>query len=332
MSRDLSYSRYFALTLIFVIALYISGLIIPIKALKYSSPLFLGKFTGNIFPTFAKSWQSIAAATLALAATSLMLSRFSDRYSTGYSHFVPIIFFVITLSNPYSVHLSPFHVSALLLVPALNYFFHFEVAEQNFSHIFVSNFLLAIAICFCPPLIWLTPVLLLSGVNLAEEKLKFIFTFILSLAMPFGVISAILFIRYGSGAVTEVLPEFSAGILDIGVDNFHISLASICKTATLIIFAIVSILTVLKNIGRFKITKYKVYIRLIIILISITVINALFTPDMRQPWSVIVAVPLSLVGNELYNADNTPAGNHTGILTVVIILIITVERITYFIK
>ncbi|MBQ0123738.1 MAG: hypothetical protein KBS58_02720 [Bacteroidales bacterium] len=332
MSRNLSYSRYFTLTFMFVIALYISGLIIPIKALEYSSPLFFGKFTGESFLTFAKPWQSVTAATLLLVATGLMLARFTDRYSTGYRYFVPMIFLILALSNPYSIYLSPFHVAAFLLVPVLNYFFYYEAAGQNVSHLFVSNFLMAIAVCFCPPLIWLAPVLLFSGIDLADDKLKYIFSFILSLAMPFGVVSAIIYLVYGIDTAMGVLPEFSARILDIGLDNLHISLATICKMATLTIFAIVSILTILKNLGRFKISKYKVYIRLIFILISTAVIAAVFSTGTRHPWSIIAAVPLSLVGNELYNAENVRVGKHTGILTMVIILIIIVERVTYFIK
>lgn len=331
MSGTRSHGGFFTLAIIFIIALYFSALALPARPLESGSTLFLARFfdTAAIFSTTPV--QAVAAAAV-LVCTCLLLLKFANSFSNGLNHFIPVIYLILVLSNPASAYLTPFHISAIMLVPALHFYFQYIVVEHDMSHLFISGFLMDLAICCCPPLFWLTPFMLVLGIGLTDEKFKYTVAFILSIAVPICLVSAVVYLVYGVDEALGVLPEFVSGVTPVFISGKHISLVSVGKMVVLTIFVITGVVTVLRNLGSYKITKYRIYVRLILLLLILTATGIIFASDSRDPWLILSSIPVSLICNETFNEDSRNAGKRLGTLMAVVLLVITVERVSLFIK
>ena len=331
MSNERQHNGYFVLAILFLVALYVTDLVIRPKAMTYPGPLFISKFADT---SLWYSWNipSIVAAILLLTGTALALTRIANRYSSGFTFFIPIAYLAITLCNPGSAMLTPFHFAALLLVPSLHFYFHYGVAEQNVSHLFVSGFLLDMAVCFCPPVIWLAPVLMLTGLGFSEEKAKYLVACLLSITLPLIMAASVVYLTLGLDEAVSVFPDLLARATDAGIGHIHLTMAAVCRIVAISVIAIYGTLTVFRNLGGYKIAKYQVYTRLAIIMLALVAISIVFAGDTDRPWSILTAMPAVLLTNELFNADNRVGSKHTGTLILIAVLVIAVERTIYFIR
>lgn len=324
-------NSYLALFVAFAAGLVISGLFLQTRPLSYPNPLFLSSFADFDNWSF-DGWLSKVTAIVLLLATAGATVRTARRFSSGFCHFAPVFFMIVTAANPYSLMVSPFHPAALLFIASIYYFFHFITIDHNISQLFVSNLFLDLAVCFCPSLIWIAPFMMVMGLNLIEYKIKYIISHILSLILPFVIMASVLYLRSGLDEAVTIFPQLAREATNTGFSHISVTLPAICRMLSVAVFAVAGATVTIRNANRFKIAKYEVYVRLMLLMVILTATAAIFAGNTQYPWSILTAIPLSILCNEIFNIENSVKDKQAWTVMIMMMLIMTVERITYFIK
>lgn len=314
--------------IILIIALYISGLMAPLNEVAHDDAIFFEAMFG-ISSLYRVNVLSAILAFIFLALTSFVMVSIARRFSSGYTHLIPIIYPIMVISNPYSLYFNPVHIEALLLSISFLYYFAFIAIEQNASHLFVSNFMLVIASCFFPPLIWMAPLMCITGINLADDKFKYLVSYILSTVMPMLLLLALSYLILDNSIILETFPTIFPRMTDVSVFSFNFALVTLTKIFTISLISFIAIVDIVKNSQRYKISKHHVYLRLVLFTIALFLLCLIFASNCAAPGIALVGIPVSLMINELFNVEHSHS--NINILIAITALLIITERFTYFV-
>lgn len=269
----------------------------------------------------------LAAATL--LANGLLLFSTHRRVMSGLSLSVPVIYIVLATANPDALYFTPFHGASLLL--ALCLFFHtaFCSVRPTLSKLLGTWASLGAAGILFPPFLWLIPLLALTSMGKAEDKLKYAAASLLSLCLPFGLYAGILFLREGSFPVGAVFTRLWDQMTVLPHPAFHFSAATLCRIALTAVATVLAIIRAAKLLDRFKTAQYRAVIRIILLIPALCLLVLLFAPDCRFPGGLVTYLPVSLLLNDGLAAQGS--GNRFPTLAVILFLILLAERIACFV-
>jgi len=251
-------------------------------------------------------------------------------YTTGINYLLPVLYVFLVVYNPRVIFFSPFHIVALLLLWSLVFSARYRNSVQYLSNNFVSFFLFSTASVFFPPLVWLFPLIILVNLRASEEKFKYIFTSLLGVFTPMVMVGAICYIFGGNKLLNGLTVSFWGSMSAFGRHSFDFSAVEIATALFLISFALIATFYVLRNLNRYKIIHSNTCIRIIFFAILILLICAVFVTDNRDPYGVMLYVPVSLI---LFEYLSSPKNNKGAMIFYIVVSgLAIISRIIVFVR
>lgn len=263
-----------------------------------------------------------------LLANAFLLSLTCNRILAEDSLFTPVAYILLATANPSALWFTPFHGASLLLAVSLVFLLGFCSLKPGIGSLIGACFALGAAALLFPPLLWLFPVYLAIAVSKAEEKMKFWAASLLAVCLPIGIWLGVSSLTGGQSA-GSFFPVFWERMTDVPRVRLHFPAATLCR---LILTAIAVVLALFRGAGRldsYKIARSAAVIRIILLTLAICLLMGLFCPDNRYPAGLVTALPVSLLLNEYFGSANRKKGVWT--LGIIFLLVLLVERITYFV-
>lgn len=275
-----------------------------------------------------KPFLAALAAACILLLNAFLLSLTDNRILAVDSLFTPAAYIVLATAHPAALWFSPFHGAALLLALSLVFLLSFCAVRPAMGSLFGAWGTLGAAALLYPPLLWLAPVYTVLAVGKAEEKVKFWTASLLALCLPFGLWLAVISMT-GSGTPGTFFARLGEQLIDVPRGSLHFPAATLCRIGLTGLAALLAILSAARRLDSYKIARSAGVIRIIFLTLAICLLMAVFCPDNRLPAGLITALPVSLLLNEYFGPVNRKKGAWT--LGTILILVLLVERITYFV-
>jgi hypothetical protein len=315
--------------LILTVVLYVSAFFIAPGPMDYDAVLPFGspRFLDTVFGATTLSY---ILSVVFLIITAVSIYSFNMMYTTGINYLLPVLYVFLVVYNPRVIFFSPFHIVALLLLWSLVFFARYRNSVQYLSNNFVSFFLFSTASVFFPPLVWLFPLIILVNLRASEEKFKYIFTSLLGVFTPMVMAGAICYIFGGNELLNGLVASFWGLISTLGGYTLDFSAVEIVAALFLISFALIATFYVLRNLNRYKIIHSNTCIRIIFFAILISLICAVFVTDNRDPYGVMLYVPVSLI---LFEYLSSPKNNKGAMIFYIVVSGLTIiSRIIVFVR
>ena len=305
----------------------VSALFVPFKAVTYPDCFFFGDLF-DWSPLYSGSFLSCLLGVLFTGILALMVFLAGNHISSGMNQFIPLIYLVLVLANPSSLRFSPIHAAAASLVPALFNNISFCNSGSDLTSLAKSCFFLTIASFFFPPLMWLCIPMAALSIGKADDKSKYLFTAIFSLAAPMLLLFGIRYLQVGLQNAADIFPDYLRAMADVPSKSIAMSASTLCRLVITAIIAIISAYCVAGSFSRYKTVQYTAYTRILFYAAAITAVAAVFIPSMAWPGCLLTAIPLSLMMNEYFGNG---AHDGSGTMAAAVLLILIAERIQCFI-
>lgn len=313
--------------ILLTVAYAVSALFVPTGDSLYDGCFFFENIL-DLSPVCCTGFLSVLFGILCTGVLALGIFLAGNHISSGMNQFIPLIYLVLVLANPASLRFSPLHAAALFLVPALFNNISFCSSGTDLTSLAKSCFMLTLASFFFPPLMWLAVPMAIFSIGKAEDKGKYLFTAIFSLAVPLLLIFGIRYLQSGVQKAAEIFPEYFRAIADIPKKSIAMSASTLCRLVLTAIISIISAYCVAGSFGRYKIVQYTAYTRILVFAAAIAAVVFIFIPGMAWPGCLLTAIPLSLMMNEYFSNG---AYSGSGTVAVAALLILLAERIQCFI-
>lgn len=285
-----------------VLFLYVSTFFIDLAPLKMPETLFLGRlFDLNVI--FGSTPISYILAALFLVLTAVSIFAYGNAFTTKINFPLPLIYMVMVLSNPHSCAFSPFHIVALLFIWALYYSSIYRSFGLGLGALFMTFFLIGVASLFYAPMVWLAVVAFILSFKASEEKLKYTITSLFALVIPFAVVLCTEYLIGGSDAVDASFNQYIGTLATIPAKSLSYTVSEIVRGAMTIFFTIVSLFFVVGQIGRYKTTTFRAYIRVLSGYLSLLLLLVLFIPTNKYLVGLLLHIPASLLIYEYLSAS-----------------------------
>ncbi len=315
--------------LVLAVVLYVSAFFIAPEPMDYDTVLPFGspRFLDTIFGATTLSY---ILSIVFMIVTAASIYYFNLMFTSGINYLLPVLYIFLVVYNPRVIFFSPLHIVALLLLWSLVFSARYRNSVQNLSNNFVSFFLFGTASLFFPQLVWIFPLIILVNLRASEEKLKYIFTSFLGVLTPLVMAGAICYIFGGNQFLNGVIASFWVSMSTLGRYTFNFSAVEIAAALFMIIFALISTFYVLRNLNRYKIIHSNTSIRIIFFAILISLICAVFITDIRDPYGVMLYVPVSLILFEYLSSSKNNKG--ATIFCIVVSGLAIISRIIVFVR
>ncbi|NLX40847.1 MAG: hypothetical protein GXY75_02980 [Bacteroidales bacterium] len=315
--------------LILAVLLYVSAFFVDTGLMDYDAVLPFGS-QGFLDTVFGATTLSYILSVVFLIITAVSIYSFNMMYTTGINYLLPVLYVFLVVYNPRVIFFSPFHIVALLLLWSLVFSARYRNSVQYLSNNFVSFFLFSTASVFFPPLVWLFPLIILVNLRASEEKFKYIFTSLLGVFTPMVMVGAICYIFGGNKLLNGLTVSFWGSMSAFGRHSFDFSAVEIATALFLISFALIATFYVLRNLNRYKIIHSNTCIRIIFFAILILLICAVFVTDNRDPYGVMLYVPVSLI---LFEYLSSPKNNKGAMIFYIVVSgLAIISRIIVFVR
>ncbi|MBO4656408.1 MAG: hypothetical protein J5639_01410 [Bacteroidales bacterium] len=316
------------LWILFLIALYISSFFMKLPEIVQPGVFgFDILFDWNLL--FSRTTLSSILAAVFLILTALSLHTFNNRFSSGLNFILPLLYLILAVANPYAIWFTPFHIAALAGVWSLRYFVKFKAETGHPTDLFAAFFLMVFASCFCLPLIWIAPFLLLSGFSYMESKSRYLLTVFSGLLCSVALIVGLNYLVGGLDAVCALPGKWLSGILAVGTRIPEFSLLQICREGILVILVIVAALRNIRNQGKYKIAESRMLSDVTLSTLVLFVAMALYLTDYSLPFELVVMAPASLV---IFGLFGDSRKSLITIFGIIVMCIIVAERALCFIE
>ncbi len=305
----------------------VSAFFVPFKSVTYPDCFFFGDLF-DWTPLYNGGFLSCLLGTLFTGILALMVYMAGNRISSGMNQFIPLLYLVLVLANPSSLRFSPIHAAAVFLVPALISNVSFCASGSDLTSLAKSCFFLTIASFFFPPLMWMFIPMAALSISKADDKGKYLFTSLFSLAAPLLLAFGIRYLQAGLQNAAEIFPDYLRAMTDVPSKSIAMSASTLCRLVITAIIAIISAYCVAGAFSRYKTVQYTAYSRILFYAAAITATAAVFIPTMSWPGCLLTAIPLSLIINEYFGNG---AHDGSGTMAAAALLILIAERIQCFI-
>ncbi len=321
--------RQYSIPLMLIaIALYISAFYIPYDPFKINCFLFEDLFNNSAFS--GRNALSIISATVLLLGTAFSIYLFDSFFSTGINHIIAAAYLCFTLSSPYSIILTPVHITGLLLVWSIFYSIKYIGKGQNNDLIFISMFLLGCASFFYVPIIWIFPIIIGISIRASEDKTRYLITTLIGLIMPLVFLEAAILIFYGSEAAVASAEKYWQFATCINSSFPKLSAATTFSISVVTIISIIASFGLLKIVNRFSVIMSRTIIRLITYMVSLAIIGILFMNQAYTLFGILIFVPTTVILFEYLDEKATKKSGN--IIALFLLIIIIFERVSFFIK
>jgi|GEM_PF-4866676 hypothetical protein len=323
MGRKRSNGGLYFLSILLIAAMYASAFFCKAHPSCVPEPFFLGRLfdTSVIFSTSGLS-AFLGSMMMAITAASLLV--FQNRFTSGFNFFLPLLYLILCLTNPGNIYLTPIHFAAFLTLWALFYLALFKIEKSEISNIFASSMLLLCAAVFYMPVLWLAPIFLIYGFGEANNKAKYLISFIFGLILPLSAIFCLDFLINDAGDVAKLHEEFRTAQVPGGGRNLVFTAPEICHIAVILLTVVISFLHVIRNVSLYKVAKSSLYSMMMVMLPIMAIIAVIFLKSNHDPIGLLIFIPASILVFEFFTECKTK--NIRIILTLMFISLIAVER------
>jgi len=315
--------------LILAVVLYVSAFFTAPEPMDYEAVL---PFSTSIFfdALFGATTLSYILSVVFLILIAASIYSFNLMFTTGINYLLPVLYLFLVLYNPRVIFFSPLHIVALLLLWSLVFSARYRNFVQNLSANYLSFFLFGAASLFYPPMLWIFPLVILLNIRASEEKPKYVFTSLLGMLTPMVMAGAICYIFGGSKLLNGLGTSFWSSMSAFGRHAFDFSAVEIASGLFLTGFVFISLFHLLSNINRYKIVHSNTSIRILSFALLTTLVFAVFLTDNRDPYGVVLLVPISLI---LFEYLSSPKNNKGAtIFYVVISSLAIISRIIVLVR
>ena len=277
--------------------------------------LLLGALTAILLALqFVASPSPIAAggavaAVLFLAANAFLLSRTVNYFSTGINLSAVFLFTVLVVSFPGFLQYDTGLVAALLVNLSLFCAMRFFSGEISNDIIFLSTMFLGTASILFPPLMWMLPVLLLTGFAPAGDKLRYVAMTISGFVLPLLFFECYTFIAKGYGEALNLGGEYLASCCAPNFGFASTSAARAIKVLVLAIMFIAAAAAYFKSYSAYSVTHSRSVLLLMVYTVALAVLLALFSSGNTLLNVSALAFPVAIV---VYDYLAIPGTGRTG--------------------
>jgi hypothetical protein len=184
--------------------------------------------------------------------------------------------------------------------------------------------LLLCAAVFYMPVLWLAPIFLIYGFGEANNKAKYLISFIFGLILPLSAIFCLDFLINDAGDVAKLHEEFRTAQVPGGGRNLVFTAPEICHIAVILLTVVISFLHVIRNVSLYKVAKSSLYSMMMVMLPIMAIIAVIFLKSNHDPIGLLIFIPASILVFEFFTECKTK--NIRIILTLMFISLIAVER------
>ena len=315
--------------LIITVVLYVSAFFTAPEPMDCEAVLPFGtpKFLDALFGATTLSY---ILSIVFLILTAVSIYSFNLMFTTGINYLLPVLYLFLVFYNPRVIFFSPLHIVALLLLWSLVFSARYRNSIQNLSANYLSFFLFGAASVFFPPLVWIFPLVILVNIRASEEKFKYVFTSLLGMLTPLVMAGAICYVFGGNKLLNGLGASFWGSMSAFGRHSFDFSAVEIASGLFLTGFVFISLFYLLRNLNRYKIIHSNTSIRILFFAILTTLICAVFLTDNRDPYGVVLFVPVSLI---LFEYLSSPKNNKGAtIFYIVISSLAIISRIIVLVR
>jgi len=291
-----------------IIALYITGLMVTGPSVNL--------------------WADIGAG-VCLLAEAILIGIISDRISPGVHILGQLLFLTFVLTNPQSVRFSMYHITTVALIVACYYDIMFFASQSSLLNVMKCNLALSVASLCYAPCAWLYLAFIVLNIKYADDKGKYLFTSVISFAIPLLIIFAVTFLTKDADTALALPVNFWKKIVTIPKRVWASSILTLARALAVTVIGIISAFSALKGIERCSTLKYKAIVRIEILLPVLAVFTVLFSAGVPSALSPALLMPATILIEEIIT--NRKYGSAQKLATTIILLLILAERTVYFI-
>ncbi|MBQ0025542.1 MAG: hypothetical protein KBT00_07485 [Bacteroidales bacterium] len=313
----------------FVVVMFISGFFMTPPDATFSTPFFFNDivdFSGLYDISSAASYILGTFFTLLTAAIFIPIVKSAG---SGNIYFPSLIFLSIVVSNPLSIHFSPYHVEALCLAAAISQYAAITGWKDSAEHYLYAGIFLSVGVCFNPHFFWAALLILaISLLARTEDFSRTLVASILSFIFPFAVVFALKYISGGFHSTLEDFRTFLSQFIEKSPEtNFHFSVATLARISAWSILTFICAITRIKFIQRYNTARRLLLFKIMGLLPVILAVTLIFASDSSYPYILPVAVPVTLILNDSASSEKPDRR----IITTwsIVIAISLFERISY---
>lgn len=312
----------------FLLVLYISAFFVELQPVDQPSMVFLEDIVdcGHLFGHNALSAVLAAASTILCA---LSVFAFKNSFSSEINISLPLVYGILVVANPNAVYFSPLHLAALFFIWSVFFIVKFRAKGQNTGDLFASIALIFCSSIFFQPMIWFAIALLVAAVTGTEYKVKCVFTFIFALLIPFALLIAVGYLAFDFDYASHMPYNYFSGTVTISERKLFFSVAEVCREVLLLMATVLAVLDILKAISTFKVIKEKMFSIVIVFAFLMLAVPVIFIECNKLPFCLLLCFPCAIMLHEATLV--TESSVRRRVVSMTLLLVITVERISSFI-